>query len=63
MGPGTAGAIVAATVFVVSVIFWAGYSYAKLTAFDAVKLEIRADMLQVMRRLSRIEVRLGIEEG
>lgn len=63
MGPGVAGAVVAATVFVVSVIFWAGYSFAKLTAIESARLELRADFLQVARRLARIEVRLGIEEG
>lgn len=62
MGPGIAGAIVAATVFVVSVVFWAGYNYAKVAAFEAAHTETRADMLQVMRRLTRIERRLGIVE-
>lgn len=63
MGAGAAGAIVAATVFVSSIVFWAGYSYAKLNAIEGAKLEMRADLLQVMRRLGRIERRLGIEEG
>lgn len=60
MGAGVAGAIVAATVFVVSVAFWAGYNYAKVAAFEAAAGALRTDMLLVMQRLTRIESHLKL---
>lgn len=62
MGAGVAGAIVAVAVFVVSVAFWAGYNYSKVIAFEAAAARQAADMLQVMRRLTRIEQKLRIAE-
>lgn len=63
MSPTAWGAIAALTIFAMSATFYAGYLTARVSALESWRLELRADMLQLMNGLHKIEVRLGVEEG
>lgn len=56
------GAIAALTVFALSATFYAGVLHARMSAIEQWRLELRADWLQLMASVRRIEIRLGVRE-
>lgn len=56
------GAIATLTAVLLAAVFHAGQLSARLEAIEKWRLELRADLLQLMRAVQRIQTRLGIEE-